>query len=202
MKLSRPLLVLFLAGTVLAAPAAAHADTLVRSDAAGDVVVTETSMVSVEPPVFEPAPAQTQADIVATSLTHNANAVRVKIRARELVRQGSIFASVMIRSDKRNRWVDLNARPGAYFGRTEIYNPRSESDDVRCAGMSHKIDYVANTMLVVIPRSCLGNPNWVRIGVGVVSTKNGGRTIYVDDARRTGYSAEMGDPLYSRRIYR
>jgi hypothetical protein len=32
----------------------------------------------------------------------------------------------------------------------------------RCDGLSHRIDYEANTIKMSVPRSCLGGPRWVR----------------------------------------
>jgi hypothetical protein len=54
-----------------------------------------------------------------------------------------------------------------------------------CATPDPVIDTVADTVRVVVPRTCLDDPSWVRVGVGLTSFTRLA-ILYVDDARSDG----------------
>jgi hypothetical protein len=63
--------------------------------------------------------------------------------------------------------------------------------------MTWKIDHQAKTVQIVISRSCLGNPAWIRAGAGMTNTY--GENRYDDDgltAAPAGQDLVLGPKLY------
>ena len=44
-------------------------------------------------------------------------------------------------------------------------NAKTGPAPVTCGGLSHAVDYTANTVSMSIPRTCLGSPTWVEANV-------------------------------------
>lgn len=185
-----------LTAAALAVPTAASAGTLTHSDPAGDVVAIDLTSAGGS---MTPAPTRANGDIVATRLTYVGSTVRVKVRFRDLARKGTLITELAIKSGRSFRYVELTARPGAYAGRLKVTTHADAP--VKCAGTTHTIDYTANTELLTIPARCLGGPSWVRIGVGEITTEDGFRHAWGDDARTNG-DVTGNDLILSPRIYR
>lgn len=192
MKLIRCVAVLA-ATALLALPTAAHADSAVGLDAKGDVQYVTSADTS----TAVAAPDRTQGDISAVKITHGANKVRVLLRFRELNRAGFIEHDFYFRTASRVRTLSVESETGSWSGRATMRNGRGTK--VRC-NLTRTIDYSANTVLVVVPRTCLGDPRWVRVGAGTISTYDGSKIFYDDGGRPAG---PLGDNLtLSPRVYR
>jgi hypothetical protein len=75
----------------------------------------------------------------------------------------------------------------------------SKDKKVSCH-VTRKVDYTANTATVWVPRSCLGRPRWVKVGMAVASSASPEFSpAHVDDARANG---DFADPTWSPRVYR
>lgn len=174
MKLVRTIVVLTV-GAVLALPTAAHADTSPSVDAHGDVQSIPIDGDDTASPAA--APNRAQGDITGVKVTHATNTVRVLVRFRELNRTGPLHShQFLFKTATRKRWVSLDAGTGHWAGKPTTYN--GSGTKVRCA-VSRTIDYNKNTVLVVVPRSCLGKPRWVRAGAGTITTYSD--KLYYDD---------------------
>lgn len=180
MKLTRALGATAAASALALMPGVAHADTDVHTDFTGDVVSLDFGD---EGEDWTPQPTRTEGDIVSTRVSHLDRKVRIKIRFAELSRTGrGANQYLVLRSDKGKRYLLIDSSGGKWAGRTRFTN--ANDDKVPCTGISHKIDYVANTVLAVVPRTCLGNPRWVRAGIGTITF--GASDFFVDDARTQG----------------
>jgi hypothetical protein len=70
-----------------------------------------------------------------------------------------------------------------------------EHKRVHC-GVRHTIDYLANTVVIKVPRSCLGKPRWVQVSDEAISRTDS--LIYVDQ----GGAGSTEELVYGPRIRR
>lgn len=188
MRLVRPALAVLLGAALVAQPAAASAGVLVHRDPAGDVVRSPVGS-----NVGSPVPAQAHGDIVLIRVAHARRAIWIQVRFRELTdTSNGNFHVIAIQTRWRTRTVALDAFPGHWEGSTTTTDAHGRV--VACA-VGHRIDYDRNRVMVRVPRSCLGKPKWVRVGVR--STVAGSTYAYTDDARSRGLPA---GPVYGPRI--
>ncbi len=84
----------------------------------------------------------------------------------------------------------------------EQWGPPAHGSTVRCEGFNHHIDYAGNVAQMRLPRSCLGNPCWVRLGMHNVLFKGGGllAPTYSDNPHNDGTAA--GQRILTRRLHR
>ena len=176
-----------LAVTAVLAPAAAHAERWAGGDPRGDV---EGWHFDPEP---EPCGTDTQidatentnSDITRLVVRHTRTAVQLSVRFRDLDPALEQVTQLHIATRARRGWfVDIdrvrgrsgNFRVVAFMGKEPNYPDPEDIDDEcglfgfvtdasRC-GMRPEIDLVANVITASLPRRCLGNPRWVRVGVG------------------------------------
>jgi hypothetical protein len=177
----------------LVVPSVAMADALEKADRARDVVKIGTDE------QLHPAPRNKNTDITWMLIRHRADRSGVKVQLRDLDR-GTGFTVVRIRTPRRSFAVDLAIAPISSTPRLSI-NDEATGEPVRCPGRSFDIRRARDTFIIQIPRSCLGDPRWVRMGLGVATTAAGQRPVsYVDDALRTGFDFDT-DLALSRRIH-
>ena len=188
MRFVRPALAVVLGVALAAQPAVASAGVLVHRDPAGDVVRSPVGS-----NVSSPAPTQAHGDIVATRVVHARLAIWIQIRFRVLTTHSNgNFHHVSIKTPWRTRTIQLNAFPGHWDGSTTVTDGRGRP--VACA-VTHAINYDRHRVMLRVPRSCLGTPKWVRVGIR--STVAGSAYAYTDDARSTGLGPALA---YGRRI--
>jgi hypothetical protein len=86
------------------------------------------------------------------------------------------------------------------FGRDPITASVVDAEDhnVNCPGLEARMNYTDNTVGVSIPRSCLGSPQWVQVGLGMITSRPHA-VGYTDDALT---SAPAGNAKHSPRIRR
>jgi hypothetical protein len=172
-------LVAALTATALLVPTAAHAGKSVHRDAVGDVVSMSMEDESEE---LTPAPDQKRGDVTRTVANHRAKRVTFKVKMRELPRRASMHGiSTRIITKQRSYSLDI-FRPG--FGKDAILSTR-RGKVIECEGLSHARNDKRRTVSFSVPRSCLGDPRWVRLGAGVFHISNGTKA-FLDESHRDG----------------
>jgi hypothetical protein len=183
MKFVRSALVAATAAVVTLAPTAAHAKRYSHVDAPGDVLsgpVTSTG----NPTTLEAA--RTNGDVVSSSVAHKSRKVVMRMQFRDIAWDSEVNAYLFkLRTGSMTRYVTVYASDGFRGGRAQM--TKTNGKRVSCH-LRRSIDYTANNVTVSVPRSCLGKPRWVKVGMGsLFFTGFGtGDTEYVDDALRTG----------------
>jgi hypothetical protein len=178
--LVRPVLAVLLGVVLAAPPGAASAEVLVHRDAPGDVARSPVGAA-----VFTPAPTQVDGDIVYSRVAHARRAIWIQVRYRDLQMAGNgNFHVVAIKTRWRLRTIEVDAFPGHWEGRESMTDALGQA--VACA-VTHRIDYDRNRLVLRVPRSCLGKPRWVQVGIR--STVAGVTDAFTDDARTTGLGA-------------
>jgi hypothetical protein len=188
MTLVRSLLVIVLGGALILTPGPALADRATQRDPVGDV-----ARAPIGSNIYTPIPTQIEGDITATRVVHAPRAVWIRVKFRELTAStNGNFHLVGIKSDRRFRLVTLNAFPGHWDGAAVTTNARGRA--ISC-GVAHHLDYDRNLLIVKMPRSCLGKPDWVRVGTR--STVAGVSYAYADDAHAVGFHPGL---VYGSRV--
>lgn len=180
----RNALALGLTGSVLAVvPASsAHADVLYRYDATADVQSIVRGGDPESAPV-SPAPSRKIGDVTRMRIAHEGTTLRVSLQYRALPASGIYHRhSFVIQTYSVNRTVNIEAEPGSWRGRSEIYD--SVGEPMKCSGLSHQLDYKNYRAIVTIPRSCLNFPSRVMVGAGLMTLTRD--RIYFDDAQQDG----------------
>lgn len=195
MKLVRAALVVGAGLLVPLLPSAAQADRYSSADSVADIVSFPVSHGA--PSTLAPAPDRAQGDVVSSSVQHQRNAVVMRMQYRELDPSGAAGGHLfVIRTSRLARLVTVFTGPGYWDGKVVTEDGLGRKVGCRVA---RSIDYVANTATVVVPRSCLGRPRWVRVGMAGLSFDSLD-TVFADDA---GSSGTVGDhPAYGPRVRR
>jgi hypothetical protein len=179
-KLVRSALLVAVALALPLVPSAAEANRYTHVDATGDVVQSTNGS------GFTPASDRVVGDIAYTTITHKRRNVLMRIQYRDLVPDTEINGHLFtIKTPSMRRDVTLVATKGAYGGRAFMSKPSGKK--VTCH-VKRTIDYTINRATVKVPRSCLGNPRWVKVGMaGVFLTGLGSSDVqYIDDAQTAG----------------
>jgi len=170
------------------APAAAHAEKVVTDDAVGDVVTLgPTEPGEDDLANLVPAPDNTTTDVVRTTVDHTGSRLRIRIDLHELGDARLYFAGVRVRTPRGTYEVeidDLGRKPKPELTRRGA---------VECSRLRADTDAATARVVVTIPTTCLEDPRWVQVGVGVASGEmmtnaDGAEEIVVhgDDAHRAG----------------
>jgi len=158
----------------------ASADRWWAGDKAGDV---DQWSFSYEPPpcgtfneVTVPRDAST--DIVGLSVRHEGDTVEVRAHFRDLTGWGDRFVDFELETDRGAYTVSITRDPKTHPHAFDLYdasNPPSEPNDcgfystimsgVSCLGMTMSRSTEHDVVSVVVPRSCLRSPRWVKAGV-------------------------------------
>lgn len=171
MRFFRALLLLVLPLALLAP--AAYADTANRSDPAKDVRSYTEEVDDVEPagPVHAD-PGHDNGDLVGVRVRHDAATVRVVLSFRALRAQGSNHEYAFgLRTGALQRKAVFSAYP-SYWQGTKVFFSKPDGSPVTCTG-KRTIDYVANTVKLSVPTSCLGKPTKVGVAVKVTQLELG-----------------------------
>ncbi len=204
MRSLKPFLVAILAVGVLAGPADAVTSTpsrihsLTVRDAGHDLL--RARLDAVDPPL-RPAPRRREGDIISMGVVHGAHQVRVTVHYLALTRKRglSITHVLAIRTRAGGRAdLSVHASAGSWTGGADWRWRADGHTTFSCAGLTNRISYRRDTLRVVVPTRCLGNPRWVRVGAGVGAVV--GSTIYIDDASLAG--RWRNDVAFGPRLYR
>jgi hypothetical protein len=205
LRLGTRLVAVLLPATLLL-PAAAHAEKVVSKDAAGDVISTVTDLMLLDTgDEMVPAPDNERSDIVRTSIDHRAGLLRVAVTFRDV--RGT-FGDTVVAEIKTptTRFMVLSERRGR-----ETYTLMlGRRDVVPCGGLLTTVDRSADKVTVAVPTACIGDPRWVRVGVGAIGTtvehdaEVGDRFRgFVDAAHATGLTdLTTGGPVLGPKVRR
>ncbi|WP_203336491.1 hypothetical protein [Nocardioides limicola] len=166
-------------GLSLIPVSAAHAADYTVRDARGDVVTFDMETGE------ETLSSVANGDIVRTRFVHSNKAVVVRVKFRSLAKQGLFrgdYVRVVTDAGLR-RDVHVSAMSGQWKGDAEMTRPNHKPVD---CDLSHRIDYGKNLLTLRIPRACLNNPRWVRVGVASFWLKGDLSAMYADDAQKDG----------------
>jgi hypothetical protein len=167
----------------VAAPAVADSTTL--TDPQGDVYLSQDG----PPSGYEPAGSVVNTDLLRTKVKHGKSAVRLALRYQRLARNRSAFISYD---------AELRVPGGDIFHGLVVVDPSLSSAYVNVTDEDYVTDEDCTTgrvrvrpdvdrVLVRIPRSCLGDPAWVRFGGTALSIAPGKKQkSYLDNALSTG----------------
>jgi hypothetical protein len=169
----------------------AHAEKYLEADAKGDVVSLDSAS-----EVQTPAPDNANADVVKTKINHTRGAVRFRIKLRDLA--GPVLTGVVadIKTSER-RYTLSFFRSGK---RTTLDLARSTGEPIRCRGKERSANVDTDVVKFSVPRSCLGRPKWVRVGVGALEVQE--NFTYADDALRAGDLRTNGSLTFTSRLRR
>jgi hypothetical protein len=134
----------------------------------------------------KPAPGDRATDVVRTVVDHQADQLVVEARVRALSRSGYrlMIAEVLTSEGRRYQLiVDYSTTPISSRVSLTRYGSGAE---VGCPGATWSVDRSSNRVEGSVPTSCLGGPDGVRVGVGVVSSPGSLATSSADDSRTTG----------------
>lgn len=175
----------------------AYAEKLVRQDARHDVVKAAQSDAG---ETLQPAPRAADPDIVRVAIDHRARVVLIRTKYVALDRRLVRVDALEIRTSAGKRFMAQSVvlKRGKWQGATSIGTATAEVD---CGGLRHRFDYEANVATWSIPRSCIGRPRWVRLGVGMGRGPWSG-PAFIDDAFRKGIDPDNENLKLSRRIWK
>jgi hypothetical protein len=180
-RVLRPLLVV-LTSAVLAAGAApaAHADTWAHSDRAKDVIGYRFDSAPAPCGMYveTPHPEARSQDITRLRVSHGHDMLRLTAEYRDLQGRGPHESTFYVRTPTRLWQLDVTRHET--HGRTESSlfdapdyeaNPHgcgynsSATGTGPCRGLSAEIDTRTDRVDVIVPRSCLHDPRWVRVAL-------------------------------------
>lgn len=178
----------------------AYADTLVREDAPRDVVRLELS--GGGEPQIERAPRKFDPDVRRVAVDHRDRFLLVRVKYAGLDRRVWRGENVTVRTSGGRVLMAMAfvIEKGRWQGFTSLEDVDLENTP-DCRALRHHFDYGANVGTWSIPRSCLGNPRWVRVGVSASRGAPRG-PVYLDDAFRKGFDFDRPIESLSRRIWR
>jgi hypothetical protein len=166
----------------------AHADTQTKKDASGDVVGLEDGGGN------GTAADRRRTDVLSLTGDHGDGRLRFTFTMADTSQaRGGSFLSAQARfvtTDGSEYYASLE-RVGGGDATTAL---RREGQPVTCRGLAGRVVSAKDRYVLVVPRSCVGNPDAVRFG-GVVNYLTPSSTILGDDARRdgtTGRDARLG----------
>jgi hypothetical protein len=193
-KLSRAIITVAVAAVVPLLPAAAYADRYTHADPAGDVASTVG-----QSDTYTPAPERVEGDVISSTVKHGARTVVMTLVYRDLSDSAEVDGHVyFVHTSKMNRVVRLYANSTNPGGKAVL--TKANGKKVSCHVRRH-IDYNLNTAKVIVPRSCLGQPRWVKVGMGSVMFSAAGASgpVWIDDALSTGTN---GRAVYGPKVFR
>lgn len=181
------------AALVLGAATSSHADVVAHADARGDVVVVSHDD-AVEAQTQAVAPDVRQGDIRRAWLDHRARSVVFVARFAELARgEHAHVRALRLRTPELVRDVSVVVDPGGE-PQGGLYFTDRRGRPRPCSGVESRIDWVDDRVRIVVPRSCLRRPPWVRAGFTYfrVTPRD---VLYADEAYRSGGVGTDGPTL-------
>ena len=152
------------AGMTLGSAGAASAAKAVVHDGTSDVVAMKYD-VDADAYYYAPMGALPNTDVVRTTVKHTRTAVRFTAKYTDLVEGGDVSGpefDVMLRLSTGldatlNVWEDTPGNIDIFLWRPGTAHPKAP-----CAGVQGAVDYEKNLVTGSVPRSCLGDPSWVK----------------------------------------
>jgi len=155
------------------------------SDPGGDVVTVEFDAgPNGNDTVAKRHPARAYGDIRHMHANHTYDRVAVSLRYRDLTaslgRVGNYFE---FKTGRSHFYLDFDHTRKHPDPQSEYFYNETQNTVVDCPGLTVAIERAEDRVRIGMPRSCLDNPKWVRVGAETW-TGNG----YYDDALRRGRS--------------
>ena len=150
---------------------AAHAQELTLRDGTGDVWVSSGAG-------FTRADGSKRADVTRVRVGHGAKRVVVTARLAVLAKRSFSIDGLRVQfrtNTGLRRDAMLSAQAGSRNGRVAFTSRTGKSP---CT-IAHKVDYVANTMMMSVPRSCLNSPRYVEFRSETSWTNT--RKVFIDN---------------------
>jgi len=166
----------------------ATAQELVHTDQTGDIAKVLRNG------TFLADPGRTYPDIVRTRFAHLDDDLVVRMSFRDLRRRGELnsFSMTVRRPDGRQRFF-------AWFGSSEGWGGGELITNVqRPCDAEISIDYRDDMVRMVVPRTCLNDPRWVRMSAEADLTFQNG-TDFFDSATR-GRMTNLKVGPFTRRL--
>ena len=164
-------------------PTAAHAEKVVTHDPAGDVVMYAGG------PADEtvPAPDHVGTDLVRTSVAHGEKRLRVNLGYQALERDPFQLTVIGLKTSRGAFEIVVERLGGSPI--TSIAG--RHDDDLECRGLKSTVNLRTDVVSTSLPTSCLGAPQWVRVGAGAIEVSGDVdqpelAAAYADDAHRAG----------------
>jgi hypothetical protein len=186
------LVVLFSVAVLAASAGPASAETWHARDGHGDVRSYQLDLTQECEAVTggERVAQDRRHDITRISVDHGSDALVAKIGLRDLPRKGpgmNYDYDVDVRTPDHT--FDVSVVVESASGRVETSlgmvrrsrdpdaphcGPRLEYLERDCAGLATEVDRRSNSVSVTVPRVCLGDPRWVRVGAVAAGVGGGG----------------------------
>lgn len=152
-------------GLLLATPALASAADLVHTDPARDAQIGTS-----DGDLLHPAPTERRVDIRRVEVSHGADALVVRFRTRGALPVRKVFLGARVRTPSGT--FDVTYLD--FFGESGVSISRGV-DDIACEGLTATPE--GRVVTFVVPSSCLGSPQWVRVGVGAAQMRHNKMTM-------------------------
>jgi hypothetical protein len=159
----------------LGSTAAASAATWGHGDATKDVETSTDGGATSTPDATNAV-----TDITQVRAANNTGTVVVRFRTRAALPQRFVAEAVIktatgeFTADR----VHVGSTAGVYLS--------NGMDDISCKGLTFAVVRSTRWVRVSVPRSCIGNPGWVRIGAFVLTMNADDSREWADDGLRTG----------------
>lgn len=145
-----------------------------------------------------PDPGNRASDITKTVVDHQADQVFLQTRVRELKRSGyRLMIATLVVSDGRRFEFDVDYSLDPIGPRISLMKSKTGSE-VECPDASWSIDRSRDRVTGTVPTSCLGDPAWIRVGIGIVGGSKDLRAGWADDSRTAGRLPELHPTLGPR----
>jgi hypothetical protein len=137
------------------------------------------------------------ADVVRAVVRHGFRFVVVRMTFTDLRRVEPQFYSALIVSRRQYGAVFVSTGPRQWNGHHQLMD--GTSSDVKCPRLRHRIDYEAEQITMLIPRPCIGQPRWVKVGMSNFMFRGTGQDF--QEITDNPHSARAEGPL-TERLYR
>ncbi|HWI42826.1 MAG TPA: hypothetical protein VNS81_04365 [Nocardioides sp.] len=173
------------AGALILVPTAAQAQSWSHKDAQGDV-----QLLADDGAVTVPAPDRVKGDVVRVKVVHGTSRVSIRFTQRAAAPNHLYFYAL------RTAKADYELTRSRVGRDSDIRLTKAgKSKKLPCDGIAWSLAKGSTIVTASIPRSCVGNPRWIRAGVGVLTLGPAG--MYTDDGLQPD---SFGDLTLSPRV--
>lgn len=135
-------------------------------------------------------------DVLGTTPSHIGREVVVKVNFDALRKDVDSFThELRVRTPRHEYQLFAFAHEEKWRGQFLLFR---DAERVRCSDLGHRVSYADDEVDVIIPRSCLGRPAWVRVGWRTETWVDAAEETRADDAYRDGSVGEL--PKLSDRL--
>lgn len=154
----------------------ASAERRTSADPRGDVVAVRIDWGPNLEHLATRRPSRSHGDIVALEARHTHDRVVAVLRFRDIRADGTMGHTVVLQTAERRRTVYLTTRGGSVLG----------TDTGRCDDLRSRVLIERDLVRLSVPRGCLDDPRWVRVGAETTTSAKRADFHY-DDAQRRGH---------------